>query len=498
MLFTIFSFYLILIVVNSSKCPEFKRPHNTNCAMFYNCINLPIDGFVWVPSKCSDNLVFQPYLKTCVLPSDTWSCDHLKNKSFSTTTNKNSNFIQIIDHQNSTRTNSKFLVNAHAYNAYNSNETSNLSNRSSVDLHPSIKIEDTIIYKKDSKYNNNHNIINPVTVNQKEENYVYEYINKRNQMALPFTSESKDQMEDHYVWINQLINRLIIYKKLLLSLDQLTLPSTDFIKHNEPVEPPESPKYSKNVPNILLKYLIQQYMFQTNYHNVVASTTKFQNFSDIEKQKIYNNDINSSVHNIIEKFNKTRENIIHKTNNNANTDNSIIMIIDDFGNKEYLTVEKYKSMAYKIKSNSIHFIPCIKEIRFANKSDCIKYYTCEPLEAHVKEFTCPDNTAFNEYTRVCDTYKYKICKEHKSVFTELPLINNTEINNSLTNNDISKEKICKEIGKTEDPTSDTYYYICYFPTKITTDIKAIRMRCPNNLKFCKSKNVCTTKQLCMN
>ncbi|KAL2719388.1 hypothetical protein V1478_010850 [Vespula squamosa] len=492
MLFTIFSFYLILIVVNSSKCPEFKRPHNTNCTMFYNCINLPIDGFVWVPSKCSDNLVFQPYLKTCVLPSDTWSCDHLKNRSFSTTTNKNFNF-----NQNYTRTNSKFLVSAHVHDAYNFNETINLSNKSSVDLHPSIKIENTIIYKKDNKYNNNHNIINPVTINQKEENYVHEYINKRNQMALPFTSESKDQMQDHYVWINQLINRLIIYKKLLLSLDQLTLPSIDFIKHNKSVEPPESPEYSKNVRNILLKYIIRRYMFQTNYHNVVANTTKFLNFSEIGEHKIYNSDINSSEHNIIKKFNKTRENTIYETDNYVNTDNSIIMITDDFGNKEYLTVEKYKSIAYKIKSNSIHLIPCIKEIRFANKSDCIKYYICEPLKAHVKEFTCPDNTAFNEYTRICDTYRYKICKEHKSVFTELSLINSTKINNFLSNNDIPKEKICKEIGRTEDPTSDTYYYICYFSTKTSADIKAVRMRCPNNLKFCKSKNVCTTRKLCM-
>lgn len=57
MIFKIILFYLILIVVNCSKCPELTKPHDTNCAMFYNCINLPIDGFVWVPSKCNDNLV---------------------------------------------------------------------------------------------------------------------------------------------------------------------------------------------------------------------------------------------------------------------------------------------------------------------------------------------------------------------------------------------------------------------------------------------------------
>lgn len=52
-----FFLYSILITIESSKCPESRKPHSTSCTIFYNCVNLPSGGYVWIPSKCIGNLV---------------------------------------------------------------------------------------------------------------------------------------------------------------------------------------------------------------------------------------------------------------------------------------------------------------------------------------------------------------------------------------------------------------------------------------------------------
>lgn len=49
--------YFTLITTESSKCPESRKPHSTSCTVFYNCVNLPDGGYVWVPSKCTEGLV---------------------------------------------------------------------------------------------------------------------------------------------------------------------------------------------------------------------------------------------------------------------------------------------------------------------------------------------------------------------------------------------------------------------------------------------------------
>ncbi|XP_043466768.1 uncharacterized protein PF11_0213 [Leptopilina heterotoma] len=70
-----FYFFFIIVDLVISKCPETRRPHPTNCNLFYNCVNLPSGEYVWTPSKCSEGLMFESYLGICVLPSETWTCD---------------------------------------------------------------------------------------------------------------------------------------------------------------------------------------------------------------------------------------------------------------------------------------------------------------------------------------------------------------------------------------------------------------------------------------
>lgn len=53
-------FALILLVVPftvSSKCPASRIPDHTDCTSFYNCVDLPTGGFLWIPGKCEGGLV---------------------------------------------------------------------------------------------------------------------------------------------------------------------------------------------------------------------------------------------------------------------------------------------------------------------------------------------------------------------------------------------------------------------------------------------------------
>lgn len=50
-------FCSLAAICNSSKCPEARKPHGTECSVYYECINLPEGGYVWAPAKCQDGLV---------------------------------------------------------------------------------------------------------------------------------------------------------------------------------------------------------------------------------------------------------------------------------------------------------------------------------------------------------------------------------------------------------------------------------------------------------
>jgi len=47
----------LIFPANPSRCLEPRKPHLTSCTIFYNCVNLPNGGYVWVPSRCTEGLV---------------------------------------------------------------------------------------------------------------------------------------------------------------------------------------------------------------------------------------------------------------------------------------------------------------------------------------------------------------------------------------------------------------------------------------------------------
>ncbi|XP_058449399.1 uncharacterized protein LOC131429342 [Malaya genurostris] len=61
--------------VRGEPCLEQARPHATRCDQYFRCVLLPSETHVWVPTQCAKGLIYEPQLKTCVVPGNDWECD---------------------------------------------------------------------------------------------------------------------------------------------------------------------------------------------------------------------------------------------------------------------------------------------------------------------------------------------------------------------------------------------------------------------------------------
>uniref|UniRef100_A0A182T822 Chitin-binding type-2 domain-containing protein n=1 Tax=Anopheles maculatus TaxID=74869 RepID=A0A182T822_9DIPT len=65
----------------------------------------------------------------------------------------------------------------------------------------------------------------------------------------------------------------------------------------------------------------------------------------------------------------------------------------------------------------ISVVTCTLGSREPNKTDCFKYFVCNPQNGAFQSFTCPSFTAFNKETRLCDTASYAACKSQQTPTT---------------------------------------------------------------------------------
>ncbi|KAF3426738.1 hypothetical protein E2986_10925 [Frieseomelitta varia] len=436
----IFVFCSILITIESSKCPESRKPHSTSCTIFYNCVNLPGGGYVWVPSKCTEGLIFQPYLRICVLPGDSWECDTLSTES-SIITNKYD--VPELINPNETSymglTEDPWNLSEFVDSSYT---TDNIPDyQETATPYPLIEIAETM----EHKYNLNASEI------IKDNDYL----------------QTQSDNKKYYSMLNQLIHHLLLYKKITIPLEFLASSSLS-----------TSPGLVTNLP--LANYLVQNYIQQNNnLQNTIITDVKLQNTSE--------NNVKDDIIEPVSNKNSKNSSVF----DNMGDKNNIILITDHVGNRQYLTIERYKSLGYRLDSQYIQLIPCIKSTRMPNITDCTRYYICEPVIASVIEYSCPLFTAFNRFARTCDAESYNKCIENKNNANANSL---GSIDNIFETN-VSNENICMEHGKTKDPTSESRYYICH-SSPDNSQIKSIRMTCPNGLIFCQVKKVCTTKRLC--
>ncbi|XP_012150949.2 uncharacterized protein LOC105663842 isoform X1 [Megachile rotundata] len=456
--------YFTVITTESSKCPESRKPHPTSCTVFYNCVNLPDGGYVWVPSKCTEGLIFEPHLRICVLPGDSWTCDTLSTES-SIVTNRYDSVPELI----------------------NSNETSYMgSTQDPVDfseLIDSSYITDSIPDEPDQEMATPYPLIEvEETTNDNGETNTdnFSVINNLQHDYLQAQNDSRKQ----YLLLNQLIQHLLVYKEITIPLEFLTSSLSTPSTLNTKIPLSNEVKFTKdNQHNVLMNYLIQNYIQQNNnLQNNIITGTQLQNTTMRDSTVLKDADANKPMLNI-----ENSNNTLSTTFDNLENENNIISIVDNVGNKQYLTIERYKALGYPLNSQSVQVLPCIRNIRLPNVTNCLRYYVCEPERPSVIEYSCPLFTAFNAYIKICDTESYSKCI--RKVNINIP--NGAD---NVFQKDVTEENICTEHGKIKDPTSESRYYICH--SDKSQNIKAMRMTCPNNLIFCQTKKVCTTKRFC--
>lgn len=316
----------------------------------------------------------------------------------------------------------------------------------------------------------------------REENYLYEYTNSQEQLPLSIMQKYKDIMDNHYKWLNQLMSRLHVYKKLSATVSSSLSTPSDVTTVN--------PKQTISIfvshnwrQNISLNYLVQSYTEGNELHNGESTEIVGSNGPQLDNIATTASTVST-------------ESALELLIDSLDSDNSIIRISDNLGNKQYLTIDRYKAVAHRLTPRSVSVVACTRNVRLPNKTDCNRYYTCEPKTATVMEYSCPQHTAFNVYSRICDIESVKTCGSDKSPASEI-FVQRVENESATKKNDeeASEERLCRELGKIKDPASDSHYYICY-SIQDSEDIKSIRMTCPNTLIFCQSKKVCTTRRLC--
>ncbi|XP_029164664.1 uncharacterized protein LOC114935895 [Nylanderia fulva] len=448
---------------SSSRCPESKKPHLTSCTIFYTCVNLPGDGYVWIPSKCTEGLIFQPYLRMCVVPGDTWTCDSTEH---TLVTNKYDTSAALVG----------YPTEATSYSGYTQDPFSKIIDSSYVIDHfpdstaevgtayPLIEFDESNVTTRADKDVKN--------ISYHKKNDLNEHYTNR-QALLPLMKEYKNIIDSHYKCLNELINRLYNYKNSISSLE-----SVKDITTGKPTK--TIAIFTSNTQqNITLNYLMQSYETGEN--------TRLHNSKPIEMKE---GNSASTLDNAV-----STESTLQLLIDSLDSDNNIIGVSDNFGNKQYLTIDRYKTVASRLTLRFINVVACTRNIRMPNITDCNRYYTCDPKTANVVEFSCPLHTAFNVYSRICDIENAKTCGNKLSV-DEIFVEDRENATTRSKHVELSKEeRLCQELGKIKDPVSDSHYYICY-STPGSENIESIRMSCPNALIFCQSKRVCTTRRLC--
>ncbi|XP_025160454.1 uncharacterized protein LOC109503906 [Harpegnathos saltator] len=433
--------------------------------------------------------VFQPYLRVCVVPGDIWSCDTLSTDP-SLVTKRYHGSAESIDPTESSypgytkyptefseTIDSSFVI---------EDDTSDLTTEAETP-YPLIEFQESQEHETTTTKTtlSGDGGVRNVSYH-KEEKYLYEYSNNRRRAPSASTQRYKNIVNDHYKLLHELMSRLHVYKEL-----SVAIPPGLELKNNTSVEPTRTIAVlatHDRKQNVSLNYVVHSFVIASNEsHN--SDKPSMATTQSSQPENVMTVPTGNSLELLID---------------GLDADN-VIKITDDLGNERYFTIDKYKAVARRLKPRSVSVLACTRNVRLPNRTDCGKYYMCDPKTAAIVEHSCPLYTAFNMNSRICDTESAKTCRGGERATGETTILVGQETDEEEHGEDSTEEeedeedeeeKPCREVGKIKDSSSDSHYYICYSVSG-SEEIKSIRMMCPNTLIFCRSKRVCTTRRLCV-
>lgn len=428
--------------------------------------------------------VFQPYLRICVLPGDSWTCENSSTDKISIT--EVSDEPELID---SSKTSYYDYKNPskevhRPVSSYAIAETPELGN-----FHPHITpyplIE--IISNKgkigvpggNAKYPMAHK------TEQEMENYLFEYFESQHKLRtrLDNALSQKNGGNSKYTWLRGIVDRILLFE----NYDNFQSPCESRVKNNL-----QKNNQADDLRSNILDYLVESYILGTR-NPVREKSKKKTNEKAVMIEKSEEIDAATEGMKIMHK------NPIDSLIDGPRAENNVVVIEGNLDQREYITINKYKSLSKRLELRVVGLLPCARGVRLPNVTDCTKYYTCDPETANIVDFSCPLRTAFNDFKRVCESQRYRICSGRLEQEKEKTTIRSATIDTTLgaETTEIPEERNpCSSPGKFVDSISDNNYYVCYSSPNNRTKIEYLKMTCPNNLIFCQDRRVCSTRTRC--
>ncbi|XP_065075759.1 mucin-2 isoform X2 [Ochlerotatus camptorhynchus] len=411
------SFTAAVVTALGEQCPDQTRPHATRCDQYFRCVLLPSKTHVWIPTKCDKGLIYEPQLKTCVLPGDEWEC----NLSAEVGNESGENVYGINN------------LPAAIYTGPTVNPVRLTT--------PLGSIESDVSVTENGGEGFVDGGVGGSNTEEVTDSVAATTIGQQQITNLPTVSGDN---EGHQATIydnlrNQIMNGSQYYNYQTAMVDSY---GSRFPPQQVPNAPPMYPypppmaypvysqqnyQYPSNQQNFQYPNNQQTYQYPNPYYSLPQVMNRLRNTAS------YDNDNSQSNENTIsdeeddasaELPEKEEPSTPNEQSSEENDE-----VLEDTGSKKLISVGGY-TLNYNDYKDSIlplldanpdevriSVLTCTLGSRQPNKTECTKYYVCNPHNGAFQSFTCPSFTAFNAETRVCDSATYKSCKTVKPTTT---------------------------------------------------------------------------------
>ncbi|XP_029720152.2 uncharacterized protein LOC109429816 isoform X2 [Aedes albopictus] len=390
--------------VLSEPCPDQTRPHASRCDQYFRCVLLPSKTHVWVPTQCKKGLIYEPQLKTCVLPGDNWECDL------------------------SAEEGDESGENVYGINNLPAAMYTGPTGRPVPSTTPLRSMERDVAPTEGVGYGASGVLEGGITTEAEPTNESETVTPVELQLSnLPTVSGDNEGQATIYDNLREQIMNESMYTNYQTSF-------MDAYGSRFPMQPPmrNAPIYPYPPPPPMAYPVFSQPQYQYPhpypYYDQSLIMNRLRNNGASENEDSQSNENVLSEEEDTASAEVPEKDVQAAVNIESNEEESE-EVSEPSGTKKLIAVggsimnyNDYKdSILPLLDANPddvrISVLTCTLGSRQPNKTDCTKYYVCNPQNGAFQSFTCPSFTAFNADTRLCDSATYKSCQNVKQTTT---------------------------------------------------------------------------------
>ncbi|XP_021703914.1 flocculation protein FLO11 isoform X2 [Aedes aegypti] len=393
----------LVVMVLSEPCPDQTRPHASRCDQYFRCVLLPSKTHVWVPTQCKKGLIYEPQLKTCVLPGDNWECNL------------------------SAEEGEESGENVYGINNLPAAIYTGPTGRPVPSTTP-VRSMDREVASTDSGYGAS-GVPEGSFTTEAESTNESETVTPGGLSNLPTVSGDNEGQATVYDNLREQIMNDSMYSNYQSSF--MDAYGNRFPMQQQMSNTPMYP-YPPPPPMAYPVFSQPQYQYPHPYPNPYYDQSLAMN--RLRTSGAYDNDDSQSNENVLSEEEddasaEVPEKDVPVAVDQQSNEEESEEISEQSGTKKLIAVGG-SIMNYKDYKDSIlplldanpddvriSVLTCTLGSRQPNKTECTKYYVCNPQNGAFQSFTCPSFTAFNADTRLCDSATYKSCQNAKQTTT---------------------------------------------------------------------------------